>query len=363
MPGPLAGIRVLEFAAIGPVPYCGMLLADLGADVVVMARTEADLAPVASRGKASVTTNLKTDTGRELALEAMACADIVLEGFRPGVMERLGLGPEPTLALNPRLIYGRMTGWGQTGPLAAKAGHDINYVALTGALDAISAPDAQARPPLNLLGDFGGGSLFLLAGVLAALVERVSSGRGQVVDAAIVDGVASLMAPLQGFANVGFLALERGRNPLAGYAPNYRCYTCADGKELAVGAIEPQFRAEFFERLGVSALAFGDDRWAAEEANKVISERLATRPRDEWIAYFADADACVAPVLTVPEAIEHPHNVARNLFVAAPGGYQPAVAPRFSRTPGAVGSATADDGAERLRQWRLTNDSSAAAES
>ncbi|CAN5184776.1 CaiB/BaiF CoA-transferase family protein [soil metagenome] len=351
MPGPLSGIRIVEFAGIGPVPYGGMLLADMGAEVLVIARSADGLYPVVSRGKTYVVADLKSDAGRDAALVAIGNADVLLEGFRPGVMERLGLGPDVALARNPRLIYGRMTGWGQSGPLADRAGHDINYVALTGVLDAVAQESGPARPPLNLLGDFGGGSLFLVVGVLAGLVERATSGKGQVIDAAIVDGVASLFASIQGFYNSGLFSLKRGQDTLAGSTVYYRSYACADGRELAVGAIEPQFRAAFFERIGLPDLIRVGDDGPDPDSMAAVAARLAERPRDAWVELFADSDACVAPVLTIEEAIAHPHNVARDLFVPAPGGFQPAAAPRFSRTPGEVGTDAPQDGTAMLNRW------------
>lgn len=357
--GPLAGIRVVEFAGLGPVPYCGMLLADMGAEVVVVARDAAELYPVVSRGKSCILADLKTDGGRQTARAALACADVALEGFRPGVMERLGLGPQAMRAANPRLIFARATGWGQEGPLADKAGHDLTYIAITGALDMVTAPAGPARPPLNLLGDFAGGSMFLLTGVLAALVERAASGQGQVVDAAIVDGVASLMATNQGFIDLGVLPTGRGEGLLGGSAPNYRCYVCADGRELAVAAIEPQFLGRFLAALGlpvpeVSILDMGDDSEALRRLNADLAAIFATRPRDEWVAHFADIDACVAPVLTLAEASVHPYNVARGVFLPAGDSFQPGVAPRFGRTPGVAGGAAGLDGSETLRQWQAT---------
>lgn len=334
--GPLVGLRVVEFASIGPGPHCAMLLADQGAQVVRIDREGGNgwPNPVVDRGRTVVTLDIRTDEGRDRALGLCDEADVVIEGLRPGVMERLGLGPEVMLERNPRLVYGRMTGWGQTGPLARTAGHDINYIALTGALDAIGPPDGRSVPPLNLVGDFGGGSLYLAFGVMAALWERERSGLGQVVDAAIVDGVSSMMTMFAGLIPSGRITLDRACNPLGGSAPYYRTYLCADGREMSVGAIEPQFWAELIRVLGVEAdrpaMLQREDRWV--EATVLLENAFASRTRAEWVELFRGTDACVAPVLTLAEAMEDGHLSARGTYVGAEGERTVAPAPRFSRS-------------------------------
>jgi alpha-methylacyl-CoA racemase len=347
--GPLAGLRFVEFASIGPGPHCAMLFADLGAEVLRIARPGGAgfRNPVVDRGRAVLELDIRTDEGRTAAIEACRHADVLIEGLRPGVMERLGLGPDALLPQNPRLIYGRMTGWGQDGPLAKVAGHDITYLALTGALAAIGVPGEPAVPPLNLVGDFGGGSMFLAFGILAALFEREQSGKGQVVDAAIVDGVASLMTMFAGLAPSGAISLERERNLLGGAAPFYRCYLCADGLEIAVGAIEPQFWAELIKRIERPDLTQNPADWP--KTNAALATVFASEPRQHWIALFGDSDACVAPVLQLAEAIAHPHNHARGTYVEHDGLMQASPAPRFSRTPGSLGRST--DSAALLARW------------
>ncbi len=358
MSGPLDGVRVLEFAGIGPAPFCAMLLSDLGADVVRIDRDDAPVQTdaVTSRGRSALALDLKSSAGVALALAAVERADVLIEGFRPGVMERLGLGPDVALARNPRLVYGRMTGWGQSGPLAHAAGHDIAYIALTGALAAIGPADGPPLPPLNLVGDFGGGALYLAFGIAAALYERERSGRGQVIDAAIVDGTASLMALFSGMTANGRLSLERDRSLLAGAAPNYRCYACADGRYVAVGPLEPKFFAVLLERLGgaqaQAGLSADPADWAAQA--DALAAIFATKPRDEWAALLEGTDACVAPVLALDEAPAHPHLRAREVYLERDGVVQPAPAPRFSRTPGAVQRAAptpGEGGREALRRW------------
>ncbi|MTV25756.1 CoA transferase [Nitriliruptoraceae bacterium ZYF776] len=345
MSGPLEGIRVVELAGIGPAPYGVMLLADLGADVVRVDRVQAVHGNPGfaasmlglSRNRRSVGVDLKSPDGVEVVRALTRDADVLVEGFRPGVAERLGLGPDTLRADNPRLVYARMTGWGQEGPLADRAGHDIDYAAIAGTLHTVGRPDEPPPPPVNYLADFGGGGTFLAIGVLAALVERDRSGEGQVVDAAMVDGAASLAAMMHGLLAVGGWTTDRGTNLLDGGAPFYDTYRCADGGFVAVGAIEPQFHAELCDRLGIdpAELAQGDRAaWPAQKAR--LAEVFASRPRDEWTAIFAGSDACVAPVLSLTEAPTHPHNVARETFVEVDGHPQPAPAPRLSRTPGAV---------------------------
>ena len=340
--GPLRGVRVIEFAGIGPVPFCAMMLADMGADVVRIDRAAARPGRRETdcllRNRRSIALDLKRPEAIGVALDLVAGADAVIEGFRPGVMERLGLGPEPCLARNPRLVYGRMTGWGQTGPLAPAAGHDINYIALTGALNLIGERGRKPVPPLNLVGDFGGGAMMLLAGVLAALLEAGRSGQGQVVDAAMTDGTLALLAMF--FAQrAAFRDFQdaTGAEMLAGAAPYYDTYETRDGRYLAIGALEPQFFALLVETLGLDprflAAGFPASRTGNDELRTAIATAVRTRTRDEWTAVFEGTDACVAPVLTLAEAARHPHNVARASFVTVDGVEQHAPAPRFSRTP------------------------------
>jgi alpha-methylacyl-CoA racemase len=341
--GPLSGVKVVEIAGIGPGPFCGMVLADLGADVVRVDRAgnvTGDYLGMPSqdllnRGRRSIGVDLKNPDGVEVVLDLAAEADVLIEGFRPGVAERLGIGPEACHARNPRLVYGRMTGWGQDGPYAPAAGHDINYIALAGALDPLGRQGQPPTPPINLLGDFGGGGMLLAVGVLAAVVEAQRTGRGQVVDAAMVDGSALLSTMIHSFRAMGMWQDERGTNMLDTGAHFYDVYETADGRWLSVGAIEPQFYDALLEGLGLSKeeLPWQHDRsqWPA------LKERFAaifkTRTRDEWCELFEGTDACVAPVLTIPEARDHPHNVARSTFVEIAGVPQPAPAPRFDRSP------------------------------
>ena len=337
--GPLTGLRVVEFVGIGPGPHCAMLLADLGAEVLRVQRKGGNgwPNPVADRNRSTIEVDIRSEAGRELCASAAAAADVLIEGFRPGVMERAGLGPEVLCTANPRLVYARMTGWGQQGPLAQAAGHDINYIAITGALAAMGKPGEPAAVPLNLVGDFGGGSMFLALGILSALWERERSGTGQVIDAAIIDGTASLMGFFTGLVSGGYISVERDRNILAGAAPWYRCYLCKDGKEISVGAIEPHFFAEFLTKLGLSDLApiqLDEARWP--ELAGAFARAFASEDRDHWAALFAGSDACVAPVLTVAEAPAHPHHAARGTWTQHEGVVQPAPAPRFSRTPGTL---------------------------
>ncbi len=337
--GPLDGIKVLELAGIGPGPFACMLLADLGADVVRVTRPGTPAAPLDTllRGRTELAADLKDDGDRATVRELADRADVLVEGFRPGVTERLGLGPDDCLARNPRLVYARMTGWGQDGPLAQRAGHDINYLSLTGGLHAIGEPGRRPVPPLNLVADFGGGSLYLVMGVLAALLERQTSGQGQVVDAAMVDGASSLLAMAQSFRAMGVWADERGVNLLDGGAPFYRTYACGDGRYVAVGCLEPQFFAAFVAGLGVELPPQGDrDRWP--EMTEAIAAALLTRSRDAWGEVFAGTDACVTPVLGLAEAPHDPHLAARGSQVEQAGAVVPAAAPRLSRTPGVAGA-------------------------
>jgi alpha-methylacyl-CoA racemase len=332
--------------AIGPAPYCGMLLADLGADVLRLDReAESDLGvpvdtrfDVLGRGKRSLAIDLKAPHSKDLVLDLFDKADIVIEGFRPGTMEKLGLGPDIALGRNPRLIYGRMTGWGQSGPLARTAGHDINYLSLTGALHSIGMRGEAPVPPLNLVADFGGGTMFLVMGILAALHERQHSGRGQVIDAAMVDGTSSLMGMTYGFFASGGWRDERGTNLLDGGAPWYGTYPCADGKYVAVGALEAKFFHELLRLIGIDPARFPDhmDRACWPELRQAFAKTLRTRTRAEWCEIVADRDCCMAPVLSLGEAPDHPHMAARQNFVVRDGVTQPAPAPRFSRTPGTI---------------------------
>ena len=345
MTGPLSGVRVVELAGIGPGPFAGMLLADLGADVVRVDRPAAPGAArqdVVNRGKRSVAVDLKSTGGRDLVLRLVERADVLIEGFRPGVAERLGLGPQDCAARNRRLVYGRMTGWGQDGPLATVAGHDIGYIALTGALWATGRAEERPVPALNLVGDYAGGSLFLVMGVLAALLEAGRSGQGQVVDAAMVDGASVLTTMFTSMQAMGGWGQGRGTNLLDTGAPFYEVYACSDGRWVAVGALEPQFYAELVRLTGFRADEPDEVRLAQPGpaqwmAHKVMWEQLwRTRTRDEWTALLGHTDACVQPVLDWQERLAHPHVVERGTFVELDGVVQPAPAPRLSRTPAAV---------------------------
>ena len=352
--GPLAGLRVVEFTGIGPGPHAAMLLSDLGADVLRIDREGGNgwPNPIADRGRATTTVDIRSEAGRAFCLSATAMADVVIEGFRPGVMERLGLGPDVLCGQNPRLIFARITGWGQDGPLAQLAGHDITYIALSGALAAMGRPGEPAALPLNLVGDFGGGSMFLVFGILAALWERERSGQGQVVDAAIVDGVASLMGFFTGLEPFGRISLNRAENLLAGAVPYYRSYLCADGREIAVGPIEPQFYAVMIARLGLAEFAAcQNDRSRWGELTGALARTFAGQNRQHWVDLFEGSEACVAPVLDADEAPLHPHHRARGTYQERDGLMQPAPAPRFSRTPGAARPAL--DAAEMLKSWEL----------
>ena len=350
--GPLSGLRVVELASIGPGPMCAMLLADLGAEVLRIDRTEASglgvpmdtRFDVAGRNRRSLALDIKQAAGRDAALRLIDRADVLIEGFRPGVAERLGLGPEDCRARNPGLVYGRMTGFGQTGPLAQAAGHDLNYIALTGALHAIGG-SAKPVPPLNLVGDYGGGSLYLAFGLMAALFERSRSGQGQVVDAAMVDGASSLMSIFFGMAASGRWDTDaRAANLLDGGAPFYDTYATADQRWVSIGALEPKFFAELVQRIGLdpSYVARQYDRrcWPAMRAD--IAALMAARTRDEWSALLEGTDVCFAPVLTLAEVADHPHAQARQAYTEVAGVLQPAPAPRFSRSqPGQPSPAVA----------------------
>lgn len=358
MSGPLSGIRVVELAGLGPAPYACMLLADLGAEVLRVDRPSAGFGvpsyDVTGRGRSSVAIDLKQPEAAEVVLRLVDSADVLVEGLRPGVAERLGIGPDACLSRNPALVFGRMTGWGQDGPLAPRVGHDINYAAITGALGAIGEKGRKPVPPLNLLADFGGGSMFLVTGILAALLERSTSGRGQVVDAAMVDGVTSLLSMTYGFLAAGFWNDERGTNLLDGGAPFYDTYECADGEYVAIGALEPQFWAVVVEQLGLQDLPDQNDRSSWPQQRERLAAAFRTRTRDEWAAVFEPLDACVSPVMRLSEARTHPHLAARGSVAEVDGVAQPAPAPRFSRTPGRVGSPPTPAGAdtrEALQAW------------
>jgi alpha-methylacyl-CoA racemase len=357
---PLASLRVIEFAGIGPAPYAGMLLADLGADMLRIGRPSGtELFPVqnapADRGRRALMLDLKDAQAADLVLRVIEKADVLIEGFRPGVMERLGLGPDAALARNPKLVYGRMTGWGQTGPLARTAGHDLTYLALTGVLEAIGPADGNPVPPLNLIGDMGGGGAFLVIGILAALLERQKSGLGQVVDATILDGTASQLAIILGLRGGGLWGGGRGQNILDGGAPFYRTYRCLDGRYAAIAALEPKFFAALIEGLGLDAAKLGPlqyDRTQWPAMHRDFEAIFAAKTRDAWAALFEATDACVAPVLDFDEAARHPHNVARSTFVEADGNLQPPPAPRFSRSVTTLaGHSVGEDGEDALKEW------------
>ena len=340
--GPLHGLRVVELASIGPGPMCAMLLADLGADVIRIDRLEPSglgvpmqaRFDVNGRSRRSAALDLKSAAGVDAALRIVDRADVLIEGFRPGVAERLGLGPTDCHARNPRLVYGRMTGFGQTGPLAQAAGHDLNYIALTGALDAIGPAGGAPLPPLNLVGDYGGGALYLAFGLMAALFERQTSGRGQVVDAAMVDGAASLMSMFHGLLAAGGWSGPRGGNLLDGGAPFYGVYETADGQHVSIGSLEPKFYVEMVRRLGLDEKFLrlqGDvSQWPA--LRQAIAAAVRERTRDEWSALLEGTDVCFAPVLKLAEAHRHPHAVARGTYVEVAGVVQPGPAPRFDRS-------------------------------
>ncbi|MBC5767058.1 CaiB/BaiF CoA transferase family protein [Ramlibacter albus] len=356
MNGPLAGIRVLEAGGIGPAPFCAMLLADLGAQVLQVTRigAEASRFDVPGRGRHRIALDLRSDEGRATALELAGSADILIEGFRPGVMERLGLGPSECMQRNPRLVYGRMTGWGQDGPLAQVAGHDINYLGLSGALHAIGRPGEPPVPPLNLVGDYGGGAMLLAVGLLAALQERNVSGRGQVVDAAMSEGSTLLASLFYGMRASGRWSGGRGENHLDGGAHFYNAYRCADGRYVAVAANEPQFYAQLMDLCAIEGemrtAQWDRARWPAFKAQ--LAQVFLQRSRDEWCALAEGRDACLTPVLDWDEAPAHPQHRARGGFVTVDGVVQPAPAPRFSRTPAGQPQASREADEDFLRAWR-----------
>lgn len=356
--GPLAGLRVIEFAGIGPGPFCGMLLADMGAEVILIERP-AGLRTLGSgdamnRGKRSICLDLKKPLGRQAVQALVNSADALIEGYRPGVMERLGLGPEVFADSNPRLVYGRLTGWGQTGPLAQAAGHDINYVALTGALSIATREGVAPSVPATLLGDMAGGAMFLAFGLVCALLEAKGSGRGQVIDAAMIDGVGALTSLLHSLRADGFWREEARQNLFLHSAPFYDSFECADGRHITLGAIEPAFYREMLQRLGMDdvdpTMQYDHRQWPALKAR--VAARIREKTRHEWSALLEGTDACFAPVLTLAEAARHPHNQARGNFVDVDGHSLPAPAPRFSRTPARrpqAGPQPGEHGADLLR--------------
>jgi alpha-methylacyl-CoA racemase len=356
MAGPLSGIRVVELAGIGPGPFAGMMLADMGAEVVRVDRVRSadlgvsGLGEVLDRGRRSIRVDVKNPEGLEIVLRLVERSDVLLEGYRPGVTERMGLGPDECLARNPRLIYGRMTGWGQDGPYARTAGHDLNYIALAGVLDHVGRAGGPPTPPLNLVGDFGGGGMLLAFGVVAALVERATSGQGQVIDAAMVDGAALLMAFFRG----GELG-PRGTNILDSGAPFYDVYECADGRYVSIGSIEPPFYGELRKRLGLDDPLWDrqldPDAWPAQKA--ALAEVIKGKTRDEWCALLEGTDVCFAPVLSMDEAPAHPHLAERGTFATSGGVVQPTPAPRFSRTPGTLPDPPVEAGADT--RWVLAD--------
>ena len=358
--GPLQGVRVLEFEAIGPCPFAGMMLSDLGAEVVTIARPGKTTRKATSfvwRGRQTVALDLKQPASIRQVLDLMAGADVLIEGFRPGVMERLGLGPEVALAHNPRLVFGRMTGWGQDGPLAPVAGHDITYIAITGALDAFRSSEGKPVSPLNLVGDYGGGALFLLVGILSALIEARKSGQGQVVDAAMCDGVSLMLTMFRSLMAEGQWQDAPRSNFLDGGAPWYNVYECLDGRHLAVGAIEPQFYATLRRLAGLEDPAFDGQnetgRWP--DQHRRLTALFKTRTRDDWARLLEGEEACVAPDITMTEATGHPHLAARQTFTTCDGQLQPAPAPRLSRTPASIQGSPAQapvSAADILAKWK-----------
>jgi len=348
--GPLRGIRVLELASIGPIPFCGMVLSDMGADVIRLDRTAGAALPqqVLDRGRRSIAVDLKQPDGLALVLDLVATSDVLIEGYRPGVAERLGIGPEACLARNPRLVYGRMTGWGRSGPLADRAGHDINYLAVAGALGAFGRAGEPPVPPLSIIADLGAGGLLLAYGITCALFERATSGTGQVVDAAMLDGTALFMGPWLEAQQAGTWNDARGTNNLDSGAPFYDSYRCADGEYVAVGALEPQFYARLLEGLDLDAASIPDRQdpanWPALRA--LFAERFSTMTRDEWAGRFAGVDACVAPVLKLAEVPRHPQIAAGATIVSVDGTVHPAPAPRLDRTPGAIAGRASQPGAD-----------------
>ena len=368
MAGPLEGIKVIEMAGIGPGPMCAMLLADLGAEVVRIDRVQSaglglprdPRGDLLNRGRRSVAVDLKATTGVDVVLRMVERADALIEGFRPGVMERLGVGPAPCFERNPKLVYGRMTGWGQHGPLAHAAGHDINYIALTGALNAIGREGEPPLHPLNLVGDFGGGALYLAMGVLAGVIEAQRSGQGQVIDCAMIDGAASLMTLFYGMKHMNRWNDQRGTNAIDGGSHFYNVYETLDGKFVAIGSIEPKFYAELLEKIGLDAAALPaqQDPTSWRAMTQRFTEIFRSKTRDEWCRIMEGSDVCFAPVLDLDESLRHPHNQARGTFVSVNGVAQPGPAPRFSRTPCAIGkppSVPGEDSLSVLSDWGFSD--------
>jgi alpha-methylacyl-CoA racemase len=361
--GPLAGVKIVEFAGIGPGPFCGMLLSDLGADVVRIDRAgkprPGNPMDIGSRGRRSVALNLKDPADVETALKLIEKADGIIEGFRPGVMERNGLGPDVVLARNPKLVYGRMTGWGQTGALSHSAGHDLNYIAITGALHAMGDGDGRPRPPLNLVGDYGGGALYLAFGLMAGIISVKNGGEGQVIDCAMSDGAASLATMFYGMRAMGIWTDEREANLLDGGAHFYDTYECSDGKWVSIGSIEPQFYALLLEKAELTDPDFQAqmDRSKWPELKQKLMDVIKTKTRDEWCEIMEGTDICFAPVLSMGEAPHYKHNKDRETFVEVAGVMQPAPAPRFSKTPGAIQSLPPGIGEhqdEVLKDWGVS---------
>ena len=367
MTGPLNGFKIIEFACLGPAPFAGMMLSDMGAEILQIDRasdntgTTANIKPhdIMSRGKQIVAINLKKEEGVRLTLKLIKNADALIEGFRPGVMEKFGLGPQICLKANPKLVYGRMTGWGQEGPLANLAGHDINYLALTGALNSIARQGSNPTPPLNLVGDFGGGGMYLAFGLVCALIEASKSNMGQVVDAAMVDGVSSLMTMVHGLISAGIWEDNPASNFLDTGSHYYDTYECSDGKYVALGAIEPKFYNALAQILGLDPVnneeqQMDKSRWP--KLKKELSTIFLTKTRDEWCNIMENKDVCFTPVLTVTESYEHPHMKARKTFLKSENRIEPAPAPRFSRTPGQISkNDNRDASLEHLSQWGLNS--------
>jgi len=367
--GPLAGIKVIEMAGIGPGPFCAMMLSDMGAEVIRIDRKAhagiGDVRNVLNRGRRSIALDLKKPEAVETVLKLVENADVIMEGFRPGVMERLGLGPDVCAARNPGIVFGRMTGWGQTGPLAHAAGHDINYISIGGALGAMGNQGEVPTPPLNLVGDFGGGAMYLLTGILAALLEKNNSGKGQVIDAAMTDGTASLLSAFYGLMAMNGWTTDRGSNRLDGGAHYYNAYECSDGKFISIGSIEPQFYALLLKLCEIKDPAFEaqSDQSQWPDLKQKLTELFKTRTREQWCELMEGTDVCFAPVLDLKEATEHPHNQARQTFVEHSGVVQPAPAPRFSRTESEIqsGAAIAGEHTEAiLSDWGQSDDDIAA---
>lgn len=350
--GPLAGVRIVEMDAIGPVPLAAMILADMGADIVRLARPGSFSFPILDRSRATVDADLKSPEGRDTAMALIARADALIEGYRPGVMERLGLGPDTVHVANPRLVYGRMTGWGQTGPLADQAGHDINYISLTGALHAIGRANQPPVPPLNLVGDYGGGAMFLVSGLLAGIIRARETGRGDVIDVAMTEGTINLLSMFHAFLGRGRWQDGREANLLDGGAPFYRCFECSDGKHVAVGCIEPQFFARCLAGLGLEPADWQQhDPAGWPKMAATFAARFKTRTRDEWAEHFAGTDACVTPVLTFAEAPLHPHNVSRASYMEVGGLTQAAPAPRFADAVTVASAAETVSPDEAIARW------------